>query len=96
MGEAPVIRWRISSIGYLPPRLGEAFLFSGSRERAGNPQATWFLPRRRFLLLPHPCLLPKQEASFLLLPAPIPAVLPSCQAPLQQLGPLEFSCKPPA
>lgn len=33
MGEAPVIRWRISSIGYLPPRLGEAFLFSGSRER---------------------------------------------------------------
>ena len=47
-------------------------------------------------LVPPPHLLRKQEASFLLLPAPVPAVLPSCQAPVQQLGPLEFSCKPPA
>lgn len=79
-----------------PPRLKEPFLFSGSQERAGNPQATWVLPLGRFLLLANSHSYPRKKLPFCSFTAPIPAALPYCQAPLQQLGPLEFSCKPPS
>ena len=55
MGEAPVITWWISSIGYLPQGWGRHLCSQvPARERTGNPQATSFLPCRQFLLLSHP------------------------------------------
>lgn len=60
-----------------PPRLGEAFLFSGSHERAGSPQATWVLPLGRFLLLPHPRSSPSKRLLFCSFTALEPAALPS-------------------
>lgn len=98
MGEAPVIRWPISSIGHLPspPQgWGRHFCFwVPTGELATHRPLGSFLSG--FLLLPRPRSYPSKSLPFCSFEAFLSTALRSCQPPLQQLGPLEFRRKPPA